>query len=107
VEWNYQIPSPQVLIGGKNLTGSTIRDLVILAIVLPAASKISFMGQGAAIAGRCGNLFGHSRSRSGSRSRRKVAVEEPGLMYLLTNCRRNSPGKVFSCLHPISAEVFE
>jgi hypothetical protein len=56
VEWNYQIPSPQVSIVGKNLTGSMIRDLVILAIVA-AASKISFMGQSAAIAGRCGNLF--------------------------------------------------
>jgi hypothetical protein len=85
-----------------------IRDLVILAIVLPAASKISFMGQSAAIAGRCGkSLWTLQHSRSRSRSRRKVAAEELGLIYFLTNCTRNSPGKVFSCLHPISAEVFE
>ncbi len=71
MEWNYQIPSPQVLIGGKNLTGSMIRDLVILVIVLPAASKISFMGQGAAIAGRCGNLSGQC-----STAEAEVEVEE-------------------------------
>ncbi len=72
MEWNYQIPSPQVLIGDKNLTGSMIRDLVILAIVLPAASKISFMGQSAAISGRCGNnLFGHC-----STAEVEVEVEE-------------------------------
>jgi hypothetical protein len=71
VEWNYQIPS-QVLVGGKNLTGSRIRDLVILVIVLPAASKISFMGQGALLLGRCGNLFGHCSTAVGV----EVEVEE-------------------------------
>jgi hypothetical protein len=70
VEWNYQIPSPQVSIVGKNLTASMIRDLVILAIV-PAASKISFMGQSAAIAGRCGNLFWNC-----STAEAEVEVEE-------------------------------
>ncbi len=44
---------------------------MILAIVLPAASKISFMGQSAAIAGRCGNLFGDC-----STSEAEVEVEE-------------------------------
>jgi hypothetical protein len=73
VEWNYQIPSPQVLIGGKNLTGSMISNLVILAIVLPAASKISFMGQSASIAGRCGKLFRHC---STAEAEVEVEVEE-------------------------------